>query len=190
MNRLPLPPDDLVLEMEGEIRDVHDYPQAGVVFKDLGRLWSSPELNKRIVREACVRYQSNPSGLPDCIVGIESRGFIYAMAMAIALNVPFIPFRKKGKLPPPTRSVDYSLEYGQASMECALEAFPAGSKVLIHDDVLATGGTAGAAAQLVRKLDAEVWGFSFLLELEFLKGAIKLEREEPHAMLHTYLIIE
>ncbi len=190
MNRLSLPPEDLVLDLERGIRDVPNFPKDGVTFKDLAGVWSVPGMNQRIVEEACTKFQGQPNGGPDCIVGIESRGFIYGMAMAISMRIPFVVFRKKGKLPPPTCSVDYSLEYGQASLECAVEAFPAGSQVLIHDDVLATGGTASAAAQLVRKLDAEVWGFSFLLELAFLKGEAEIETKEPNAILHTYLTIQ
>jgi adenine phosphoribosyltransferase len=112
---------------------------------------------------------------PDAIVGVESRGFLYGMPLAIRLGVPFITVRKKGKLPYQTITYKYDLEYGSAEVEMHVDAIRPGMKVLIHDDLLATGGTATAAAELVRMQGGEVMGFTFLVELGFLGGKEKLE---------------
>jgi adenine phosphoribosyltransferase len=112
----------------------------------------------------------------EAIVGLESRGFLFAMPLAIRLGVPFVMIRKKGKLPRACYTVNYSLEYGQSAIEMHTDALTKGQRVLIHDDVLATGGTAGAAAELVLMSGAEVAGFSFLVELSFLKGRERLEK--------------
>lgn len=131
----------------------------------------------------------NQSDLPTAIVGIESRGFLLGVALAERLELPFITFRKMGKLPGAVRSVSYALEYGEATLECQTHALNPSDRVLIHDDVLATGGTAHAAGRLVEEGGAEVWGYAFLLELTFLNGANQLMKNEG-ARLHSLATIE
>lgn len=153
------------------ITDVHDFPQPGIVFKDITSLFQHPEVCKNVLDSLTRHYQHHHI---DCVAALESRGFLFGFPLAMALNVPFVLIRKKGKLPRETHAVSYALEYGHAVIEVHKDAFVPGQRVLIHDDVLATGGTAAAAAELVKMADAEVAGFSFLLELNFLQGRQKL----------------
>lgn len=149
------------------IRDVPDFPHAGIMFKDITPLLLDPKTG-RLVIEA-LKEKLAPD-FPDAIVGIESRGFIFGYALAQELGIPFVPIRKSGKLPWKTIGVDYALEYGTARLEIHQDALKPGMQVLIHDDLLATGGTADAAAQLIKKLGAEVRGFGFVVELDILQG--------------------
>ena len=119
---------------------------------------------------AASMYSAFSNKQVDAVVGVESRGFLFGMLIAQKFNVPFIPIRKKGKLPARTISYEYQLEYGSAVVEIHEDAIPAGARVLIHDDLLATGGTAAAAASLVRQLKGEVTGFAFVVGLDFLNG--------------------
>jgi adenine phosphoribosyltransferase len=151
--------------------DVHDFPKPGIIYKDITPIFQNSELSSEILDELVKVYAN--TGI-EAVVGLESRGFLFAMPLAMRLGVPFVMVRKKGKLPRECYSVSYSLEYGQSEIEMHRDALHAGQKVLIHDDVLATGGTAAAAAQLVEKAGAEVAAFSFLVELSFLKGSEKL----------------
>ena len=153
------------------IRDIPDFPKPGIVFKDITPIMQDAELSKDIVEHLKSQYENQ--GI-DAIAGIESRGFLFGYPLAMALGIPFILIRKKGKLPHKTISYDYDLEYGSATIEMHIDAVTEGQKVLIHDDLLATGGSAQAAAELIRKGGAEVAGFDFLVELEFLNGADKL----------------
>lgn len=159
-------------ELMATIRDVPDFPKPGILFKDITPVLARPELCKKITSELCKPF----IGKVDAICGIESRGFLFGMMMASQLNIPFIPIRKKGKLPYKTNSVDYALEYGTATIEMHSDALNAGMKVIVHDDLLATGGTADAAAQLVQMQNAEVAGFSFLIGLTFLNGEAALKK--------------
>lgn len=154
------------------IRDVQDFPKSGIVFKDITPVLADPKLSME-VSEAFLTYWKgkNVGG----VVGIESRGFIYGMQLAQQLDVPFIPVRKAGKLPFQTIKHSYDLEYGSAEMEIHVDGIKKGGRILIHDDLLATGGTACAAAELVQKCGGEVVGFSFLVELAFLNGKTPLE---------------
>lgn len=149
------------------IRDVNDYPKPGIVFKDITPVLANPALVREIVHE--LAYQLKHEKI-DAIAAVEARGFIFGGMLAHELQCGFIPVRKSGKLPYKTIVQEYSLEYGTASVEVHKDAVSPGSRVLIHDDLLATGGTAGAAAQLVKRLGGEVAGFNFLINLSFLPG--------------------
>jgi adenine phosphoribosyltransferase len=149
------------------IRDVNDYPKPGIVFKDITPLLANPGLVREIVKEFSRQLQHEKI---DAIAAVEARGFIFGGMLAHELQCEFIPVRKAGKLPFKTIVQEYALEYGTAAIEVHNDAVKPGSRVLIHDDLLATGGTAGAAAHLVRKLGGEVAGFNFLINLSFLPG--------------------
>jgi adenine phosphoribosyltransferase len=151
------------------IEDVEDFPIPGVTFKDMGPLWRDPVLSKRAIG-AMILMVEEAQGRPDCVVGIESRGFIFGPAMALHWDVPFVPFRKPGKLPGALNRVSYDLEYGSAELECQANAFKPGMRVLIHDDVFATGGTARAAIQLVEACKAVTMACAFIIELNGLNG--------------------
>ena len=166
------------------IRDVQDFPNEGVVFKDLGPVWANPHLREEAVNAVALWAQSS-GDKPTAIAGIESRGFFLGMSLADKLKLPFIALRKEGKLPGPTMSQPYALEYGSAVMECQIGAFNSEDKVLIHDDVLATGGTAEAATVLVERGGAQLWGFSFLMRLSFLNGMERLKAIHPDMRIQT-----
>ena len=163
-------------KIQSAIIDVHDYPKPGIIYKDITPIFQDPVLSNLIVDELVEKYAGMNIG---AVAGLESRGFLFGMPLALRLNVPFILIRKKNKLPRERHSVDYDLEYGQNTIEMHIDALNNGQRVLIHDDVLATGGTASGAAQLIRKANAEVAGFSFLVELSFLKGREKLAQYSP-----------
>ena len=153
------------------MRDIPDFPKPGILFKDITPIFLQPALCKEITAAFCEPLQNSK---PDAIIGIESRGFLFGMLMAQELGVPFVMVRKVGKLPYKTISQEYSLEYGTAKIEMHEDALKPGWNVVIHDDLLATGGTAGAAAQLVKKCGAQVSSFTFVVELGFLSGKQKL----------------
>lgn len=159
-------------KIKGVIRDVHDFPKPGIVFKDITPIMKDAELSNEILDTLVERYHN--LGI-DAIAGIESRGFLFGYPLAMRLGVPFILIRKKGKLPYDKLSCDYDLEYGTATIEIHTDALTKGWHVLIHDDLLATGGSAEAAARLIEKAGGVVAGFDFLVELDFLKGRQKLE---------------
>jgi adenine phosphoribosyltransferase len=152
------------------IRDIPDYPRPGILFKDITPLLATPGALEKVVDA-----MSGGFGHIDKVTGIEARGFILAAPVACRLRAGFVPVRKQGKLPAATYAQSYELEYGTATIEVHTDAFAPGELVLIVDDVLATGGTAQAAAELVRKAGAEVAGVSVLLELEALSGRSKLD---------------
>lgn len=154
------------------IRDVPDYPEPGVVFKDITPLLADPAAFADVVRALA----DSVGGQVDVVVGIEARGFILGAPVALALDAGFVAVRKAGKLPGPTIGESYDLEYGSATVEVHPETIPAGSRVLIIDDVLATGGTAAATARLVTEAGGVVAGLAFLLELEFLAGRAALHQ--------------
>ena len=158
-------------QIKASIRNVPDFPKPGISFKDITTVLMEPALCKLINVEFVERLKGKPV---DAIVGIESRGFIFGMMLAQSLSVPFIPARKSGKLPFKTMAYHYQLEYGTATLEMHVDALKKGWHVLLHDDLLATGGTAMAASQLIKMQDANVMGFTFLVELDFLKGREKL----------------
>lgn len=159
-------------QVKNIIRDIPDFPKEGIVFKDITTLLAHPILNGEVLKT--FELEAGKLGA-EVIVGIDSRGFLYGNTIASNLNIPFVPVRKKGKLPYETLEETYSLEYGDATLEIHSDAIQPGQKVLIHDDLLATGGTALAAAELVEKLGGIVIGFSFIVNLSFLEGAEKLK---------------
>jgi adenine phosphoribosyltransferase len=154
------------------IRDVPDFPQPGIVFKDITPVLADVALMRAIVERLADTHRR--LGI-DVIAGVESRGFLFGTPLAMALGAGFTPIRKPGKLPWQTLRVNYSLEYGQDSLEAHTDAVRPGQRVLIVDDLLATGGTAGGAVDLVRRLGGEVVGAAFVIELAFLNGRSKLE---------------
>lgn len=149
------------------VRDVPDFPVPGVMFKDITPIMKDPLLCDAVVDAFC--GFALPENI-DVVVGIESRGFLFGMMLANRLQVPFVPIRKKGKLPDATIEQTYDLEYGTACIEIHADAFPSGSRVLVHDDLLATGGTVRAATELVKRLGGTIGGYAFLIELDFLGG--------------------
>ena len=155
-------------QIKSTIRDVHGYPKPGIVFKDITPVLADPKLMKQIIRFMVDRYRDKKI---DVIAGIEARGFITGSILAHELSCRFVPIRKAGKLPFTTRKEGYNLEYGTAEIEMHTDAVRQGDSVLIHDDLLATGGTACAAGRLVKSFGGEISAFSFLINLSFLPGA-------------------
>jgi adenine phosphoribosyltransferase len=164
------------------IRDVPDFPQPGILFKDITPLLADHTAFAAVV-DAIVAYHGR--GTIDKVVGIEARGFILAAPVAYHFGAGFVPVRKKGKLPAATHAQTYDLEYGSETIEVHQDAFESGERVLIVDDVLATGGTAQATAELVRRGGAEVAGLSVLMELGFLHGRDRLTDLDVHALVTT-----
>ena len=160
------------MDFKALIRDVPDFPSPGIVFKDITPLLQDPGAVRHAVSLMADRYR--PGGV-DAVVGIESRGFIFGVPLALELGVAFAPARKAGKLPRETVSAEYALEYGSALMELHTDALAPGNRVLLADDVLATGGTMAAARDLVLRLGGEVVGAAVLMELDFLNGREKLD---------------
>ncbi|WP_462249415.1 adenine phosphoribosyltransferase [Ekhidna sp.] len=163
---------NLTERITNAIRTIPDFPKPGIMFKDITPLLKDVELSKEITVAFAEQWKAKNI---DAIVGIESRGFIWGNSLAQLMGIPFIPIRKKGKLPAETLSFKYDLEYGSAEIEIHKDAIDKGQKILIHDDLLATGGTAIAAAELVKMSGGEIAGFSFLVELSFLNGIQELE---------------
>ncbi|OGP13769.1 MAG: adenine phosphoribosyltransferase [Deltaproteobacteria bacterium RIFCSPLOWO2_02_FULL_50_16] len=159
-------------ELRDRIRDIPDFPKKGIIFKDITPLLADVSSFQKVVDIFAKRYANQSI---DYVVGIESRGFIFGAATAYRLDAGFIPVRKPGKLPYETHRVDYELEYGTDSIEIHVDALHEGNRVVIIDDLLATGGTAGAACQLVQKAKATIVECGFVVELEFLKGREKLK---------------
>ncbi len=176
MDREALALADLVAS---RLRDVHDFPQPGVVFKDFTPLLADPHALQAVVDDIVVRYH----GRVDAIAGIEARGFMIGTACAVALGVGFIPIRKKGKLPAATFTASYDLEYGSETIEVHQDACGPGARVLIMDDVLATGGTAAAACELVEQTGAQVVAVDVVCEIGSLGGRAKLSERQVHALL-------
>ena len=170
--------------LKAAIRAVPDFPKPGILFRDITPVLEDPKLCAACVEGFAATLKDQRI---DAIAGIESRGFLFGMPLAIAMGVPFLTVRKKGKLPWTTVSYKYDLEYGSAEVEMHTGTVKPGMRVLVHDDLLATGGTAMAAAELIRMQQGEVAGFSFLIELSFLNGVQRLERyRAPVIRLATY----
>ena len=159
------------MDLRPFVRDIPDFPRPGIVFKDITPLLLDPAATRHALDglSAAARERS-----PDLVVGIEARGLIFGAALALELGVGFVPARKPGKLPAETVSVEYELEYGVDSLELHADALGDGSRVLLHDDLIATGGTAQAAARAIEELGGEVVGCSFVIELGFLNGRERL----------------
>ena len=168
------------LDLRTKIRDVPDFPQPGVVFRDIMPLLADPEaLRETIQRLAAWAAPKEP----DLVLGAEARGFILGAAIAREVGCGFVAARRPGKLPPETVSATYALEYGQNALELHPGMIGQGSRILIHDDVLATGGTVEAIANLVERLGGEVVGCAFIIELTFLGGREKLSKYDLHALI-------
>ena len=159
-------------KLETTIRDVVDFPKEGIVFKDISTIMLDAELSNEIVESL---YQKHKNSSLDAIAGIESRGFLFGFPLAMRLGIPFVLIRKQGKLPYNKISHSYDLEYGSAVIEMHTDAIQLNQRVLIHDDLLATGGSAGAAAELITKCGGVIAGFDFLVTLDFLDGKEKLK---------------
>jgi len=160
------------MDLKPFIRDIADFPQAGVLFRDITPLLGNREAFTYVIETMAKPFETDPV---DAIVGIESRGFLFGAPLAYRLGIPFVPVRKAGKLPAPVMSVEYALEYGTSQLDIHKDALTSGQRVAIVDDVLATGGTAEATAQLVRLVGGKVVCFLFLAELGFLGGRGRLE---------------
>lgn len=163
------------------IREVPDFPKPGILFYDITTLLKDAPGLKSVIDGLSANYKNK--GI-DTVVGIEARGFIFAPAVAYALGAGFVPVRKPGKLPAAAERVEYQLEYGTDILEIHRDAIAAGSRVLIVDDVLATGGTAAAVVKLVRQLHGEVVGLEFVIELDFLKGRDRLPGLDIQSLVH------
>ena len=162
------------------IREVPDFPKPGILFYDITTLLRDPQGLMQLTDAFVERHQEDP---PDVVIGVEARGFIFAPLIAARLDTGFVPVRKPGKLPAHTTQVSYALEYGEDTLEIHTDAVGHGEKVLIVDDLLATGGTAKATCELVENLGGTVQALSFVVELNFLPGREKLEGYDVHSLL-------
>jgi adenine phosphoribosyltransferase len=167
--------------LKSKIRDVPDWPEEGVVFKDIMPLLADPDALRETI-DLLGDWAAERK--PDIVVGGEARGFFIGSAIAYKLGCGFVPARRPGKLPLETISAEYSLEYGKNSLELQADAFEDGSRVLIHDDVLATGGTSKAMAELIEQLGGRVVGIQFIIELDFLNGREKIADYDVFGLLH------
>lgn len=173
---------ELITQLENTIENVPDFPIPGIQFKDITPIFLNPKLYEAVIANLADFSRDKI----DAVCGIESRGYLFGIAVAVALDVPFVLIRKKGKLPPPFVSEKYDLEYGSAEIEMRTGQIKPGQRVLVHDDLLATGGTTEAAAKLVEKQGAKVTQFSFLIGLDDLNGEDRLQQfnAEIHSILH------
>jgi adenine phosphoribosyltransferase len=169
-------------EVAQAIRNVPDFPKPGIQFKDITPVLADARLFAGVIDLLTQNF--NPGDV-DAVVGIDARGFIFAAAAAVKLNAGFVPVRKKGKLPFQTHEQDYALEYGHATVAIHIDALKPGARVLLVDDLLATGGTAAAAAELVGKLGGKILEINFLIELSFLNGREKLKGHPVRSVI-TY----
>jgi len=161
-----------IINLKSYIRDIPDFPKKGIIFKDITTLLNNEKAFKATIDCLSAKYKNK--GI-DTVVAVEARGFILGGALANKLHAGFVPVRKKGKLPAATLSVTYDLEYGTDTLEIHKDAIKPGAKVLIVDDVLATGGTVKAVTNLIKQLKGKISGIAFLIELKFLKGNEKLK---------------
>ena len=170
-----------MIQLQNYIRDIKDFPKPGIVFKDITPLLSNPQAS-----EACLEQLLNLVGNQniDKVVGVEARGFFFGNSLAQSLNAGFVPVRKPGKLPAVTISQTYDLEYGTDTLQIHKDAIKPGDRVLIHDDILATGGTAKAVCNLVERLGGVIVQCNFLIALDFLQGAQKINNYPITSVLH------
>jgi len=166
-------------DLDTVIRNVPDFPKPGIQFKDITPLFAHPNLIERVIEDFSNQYKDGV----DVIVGVESRGFLFGVPLALKLGIPFVLARKAGKLPADKISHTYDLEYGTATLEMHSDSIQAGQRVVIIDDLLATGGTARATASLVQELGGTVASFAFVIALDFLKGAETLPAPS-YSILH------
>ncbi len=167
-------------ELKDFIRDIPDFPKPGIVFKDISPMLKNPSALKKTIDFMAEKLTSLK---PDVVLGIESRGFIFGGALAVATAKGFLPARKPGKLPYKTDQVSYDLEYGSNCLELHIDAVEPGQRVVIVDDLLATGGTASACAELIRRQKGIVAGHLFVVELSFLNGRTKLDPDPVYSIL-------
>ena len=169
------------IKLENYIRDIKDFPKPGIVFKDITPLLSNPQVSK-----ACLEQLLDLVGNQkiDTVVGVEARGFFFGNSLAQSLNAGFVPVRRPGKLPADTISQTYDLEYGTDTLQIHKDAIKPGDRVLIHDDILATGGTAKAVCNLVERLGGVIVQCNFLIALDFLQGAQKINKYPITSVLH------
>ena len=167
--------------LEAYIRNIPDFPEPGIQFKDITPLVKDPAMLKLAVHQLIHPFLGQDI---TAIAGMEARGFIFGSLAAWEMGVGFVPLRKPGKLPYDAESISYDLEYGSASLEVHIDALEKGDKVLLIDDLLATGGTAAASCELVEKLGAEVVACAFVVELDFLEGRNKLSNYNIHSLIH------
>ena len=168
------------MDLKSYIRAIPDFPKPGILFRDISPLLANAEAMRRVIRGWEDRYADRAI---DKVCGIESRGFLFGLPLALHLDCGFVPLRKAGKLPGATHRLDYSLEYGTASLEVQTDALTAGDKVVIVDDLLATGGTAAAAARLVEQAGATVEEIAFVIELEGIGGAEAMADWNYHSLI-------
>lgn len=170
-----------IQEIRDAIRDVPDFPKPGVLFKDITPVLANASLLRGCIHHICEPYRNQRV---DAVVGIDARGFIFATGVALELNAGFVPVRKSGKLPYKTFEADYDLEYGTNRVAIHEDALTHSSNVLLVDDLLATGGTAAAAIQLLDQLNVHVIGIEFLIELDFLKGRDKFPTHPVRSLIN------
>ena len=168
------------MDLKSHIRNVKDFPKLGIMFRDITTLLKNPEAFNYTLEQLLTFVEDKKINK---VVGIESRGFIFGAVLANKLNCGFIPVRKPGKLPAEKVSISYSLEYGEDKLEMHKDAIQPGDKVLIHDDLLATGGTMNAVCQLIEQLGGEIVQVSFLIELSFLNGRNKLNKYDVRSIV-------
>jgi len=167
--------------LKDKIRDIPDFPKPGIIFKDITPLVKDPAALRLSVHQLIQPFLGRDI---TAVAGMEARGFIFGSLVAWELNLPFIPLRKPGKLPYDAQSVSYDLEYGSPSLEIHTDALDKNDRVLLIDDLLATGGTAKASCELIEQLGATVEALAFVVELDFLKGKEQLSSYEIHSLLH------
>jgi len=160
-------------QVKDAVRDIHDFPKPGIVFKDITPILKDPALCDNIVDSFIEKLKGTRI---DVIAGVESRGFLFGLTLATRLGVPFIPVRKAGKLPYTIKQKAYKLEYGTAIIEMHVDAFEPGQHILIHDDLLATGGTVTAASELITEMGGIIAGFAFVVGLGFLNGQERIKK--------------
>ncbi len=168
------------MNIEQYVRDIKDFPKEGIIFKDITPLLNNAKARKEVLKKF---IENLPDVKIDKVIGVESRGFFFGILLAEALGAGFVPVRKKGKLPFETLSASYDLEYGTDALEIHTDAIAKGENVLIHDDVLATGGTIKAVTELVEKLGGKIVQVNFLMELEFLNGKDQIKAYDKYFML-------
>lgn len=177
----------LKIRLHRSLRQFPDFPSPGILFEDILPVFADPDLHRSLVRALELHVKTHvgngPDAKPDVIVGLEARGFLFGPSLALALGAGFVPVRKKGKLPGPTETAVYRKEYGEDLFQIQKDAIKKGQRVLVVDDIIATGGSAAAAGTLVKTLGGILLGYVFLLELDFLQGRRKLD-----APVHTLLV--
>ena len=178
---IPLTENISMQRLEGFIRNVPDFPRPGIIFKDITPLVKNPSMLRLAVHQLVQPFLGEKL---TAVVGMEARGFIFGSLAAWDLGIGFVPLRKPGKLPYDVQSISYDLEYGSAELEVHVDALNADDRVLLIDDLIATGGTAAASCELIEKLGAEIAGCAFVVELDALKGRDKLSAYRLHSLIH------